>query len=137
MTTRTSSSAADQAAVAAVPQRAVDAWDANDAGAFSDVFVEDATMILPGVFRQGREKIRSFMAAAFSGPLKGTRMIGQPVKVRFLGDAAALVITEGGVIEAGRDEVSDARAIRASWLIVRQDGQWRLAAYQNTPSKQI
>ncbi|MFF5207163.1 SgcJ/EcaC family oxidoreductase [Streptosporangium sp. NPDC000396] len=126
-------SAEDQAGIAALPQRIVAAWAEHDADAFASVFTEDGSMILPGVHQKGRDAIRSFMSAAFAGPFKGTRVTGQPIDLRFLGAEAGILITQGGVLSPGETEVSDARAIRASWVVVKQDGEWRLAAYQNSP----
>ena len=137
MATSTSTSNApapdEQTAAAAVPGRIVAAWAAHDAEAFGNVFHPDGTMILEGVFRQGRDAIREYMAEAFATVYKGTQVTGQPLAVRFFGPEIGLVITEGGVLGPGQNKVSDAEAIRASWLLVKRDGTWRLAAYQNTP----
>jgi uncharacterized protein (TIGR02246 family) len=126
-------SGAEQAAIAAVPGRLVTAWAASDPEAFADLFAEDGTMILPGVYQKGRDDIRNFMAAAFAGPYRGTRVTGQPIDIKPLGAGAVALITQGGVLKAGETEVSDEAAIRASWILVKRDGQWRLAVYQNCP----
>ncbi|MFI5929112.1 SgcJ/EcaC family oxidoreductase [Micromonospora sp. NPDC051543] len=124
----------DQAAIAAVPQRIVAAWAAHDSDAFADVFVEDGVMILPGVLRQGREEIRAFMAEAFGGPYKGTQVTGQPLAIKSLDTGAAVLVTQGGVLAPGETTVPADRAIRASWVVVKRDEQWRLAVYQNSPA---
>lgn len=121
----------DQAAVAAVPQRVVDAWAKQDAEAFADVFTADGTMILPGLYLKGRDEIRAFMSNAFAGPYRNTRVTGKPLDLRVHG-ALGIVVTFGGVLAAGDAEVADARAIRATWVVVKDDGAWRLAAYQNS-----
>lgn len=132
-TDRNSRTDADKAAIAGLTQRMVAAWSRHDADAFADLFVEDGTMILPGVFRTGRDDIRAFMAAAFEDHYKGSNVTGQPLDLRFLTSDVAVLLTEGGVLAPGDTEVSDDRAIRATWLAVRRDGEWRLAGYQNSP----
>ena len=124
---------ADKAAVAALPQRVVKAWGEQDAATFAEVFTPDGTMVLPGVYEKGREAIEAFMGAAFAGPYKGTRVTGTPLDLRPLGRDAAVVVTQGGVLAPGEEEVSDARAIRATWVAVRSQDGWMLAAYQNSP----
>ncbi|MGH3756330.1 SgcJ/EcaC family oxidoreductase [Actinophytocola sp.] len=124
---------ADKAAIAALTQKVVAAWAYQDAATFASVFTEDGTMILAGVFCTGRDEIRDHMAAEFEGRYKGTQVTGKPISIRSLGEDAAILLSQGGVLESGETEVSEGSAIHASWLVVRQDGQWRLIAYQNTP----
>jgi uncharacterized protein (TIGR02246 family) len=124
----------DAAAIAALTQKVSAAWEFGDADSFADVFVPDGTMILSGAYCEGRDAVRDYMAKAFEGPLKGTQVTGTPISIRPLGEDTAILLSEGGVIADGATEVAPESTIRASWLAVRQeDGQWRLAAYQNTP----
>lgn len=132
-TRRRGPSAADKAAIAAVPARMVAAWAAHDAKAFSELFTDDGTMLLPGLYKKGRDEIRAFMAAQYAGAYQGTRVTGDPVEIKPLGASAVALITQGGVIEAGQSELAPEAAIRASWILVKRDGQWQLAVYQNCP----
>lgn len=124
---------AEQAAIAALTQRMVTGWAYGEAETIADLFVEDGTMILEGVFCNGRAAIRDYFADAFTGRYKGTQVTGKPISIRALGPDTAILLSQGGVLESGQTEVTAENAIRASWLVTRQDGQWRLAAYQNTP----
>jgi len=124
---------ADKAAVAGLPGRIIAAWTAHDAQAFAEVFTEDGSMILPGLYKQGRAEIATHMTGAFAGPYRGTQVTGQPLDLRFLSADTAVVITEGGVLKAGETELPGDAIVRATWVAARQDGEWLLAAYQNTP----
>lgn len=125
----------DIAAVRAVPQRIVEAWSRHDADAFAQTFTEDGTMILPhDVFAQGAAGIRAFMAGAFAGPYRGTQVTGTPVHVRLLGPDVCVLITRGGVLRPGETEVAEDHRVLATWILHRQDGTWKVAAYQNTPA---
>jgi uncharacterized protein (TIGR02246 family) len=123
----------DRAAIAAVPARMVMAWAAHDADAFAELFTPDGTMLLPGVYRSGREAIRQFMIDAYAGSYRGTTVTGTPIAIKPLGSGVVALLTEGGVISAGADELTAAAAIRASWILVKRGDRWQLAVYQNCP----
>jgi uncharacterized protein (TIGR02246 family) len=117
-----------------VPLRLVAAWAKNDADGVADVFTEDGILILPGdVYKIGRDEVRAFMAAAYSGPFKGTGVTGNPVDVRFVSDDVAVLRTHGGILAAGETEIDPELAVRSTWVCVKENGEWSLASYQNSP----
>jgi len=110
------------------------AWEANDAEAFVADYTDDASVVQPGVYKKDREEIRTTMAAGFAGPLSGSRATDHPGDVRFLTDDTAVVISEGGIIFPGQDAVASEGLVRATWVLVRRDGAWRIACYHNSPA---
>ena len=125
---------ANQKEALSVPLRLVAAWADNDAEAVASVFTDDGILILPGdVYKKGREEIRAFMQAAYAGPFKGSRVTGRPVDVRFAAEDVALLRTHGGILAPGETEIDPELAVRSTWVVVKRDGQWQLAAYQNSP----
>jgi uncharacterized protein (TIGR02246 family) len=132
--TTTAGSDADRQAVLDVLARLYQAWEANDAETFVADYTEDASVIQPGVYEKDREEIRTKMAAAFAGPLNGSRAASHPVNVRFLTDDTAIVVSEDGIIFPGQDAVARERLMRATWVLVRRDGGWRIASYHNSPA---
>ncbi|WP_158851285.1 SgcJ/EcaC family oxidoreductase [Saccharothrix deserti] len=125
--------AAEQALIAGVSTRMVAAWAAHDADAFADLFTEDGTLILPGVYKKGRDEIREFMATAYASYYKGTTVTGRPLDMKPLAPGAVALLTVGGVVPAGESELPAENAIRASWILVKRDAEWKLAVYQNCP----
>jgi uncharacterized protein (TIGR02246 family) len=82
-----------------------------------------------------REEIRAFMAEAFAGDFRGARVSGWPLCVNFLTEGAAVVVTQGGIKLPGENEIAPEREIRAVWVIVAQEGTWRLLSHQSSPIK--
>jgi uncharacterized protein (TIGR02246 family) len=107
------------------------AWEANDADAFAALYTPDATVIRPGSFSNGREEIRASMAAAFAGPMKGSRGIDTPHSVRLAGGDTAIVVSVAGILMAGETDLPPDRYRRATWTLTRDHGQWLIAAYHN------
>jgi uncharacterized protein (TIGR02246 family) len=50
----------------------------------------------------------------------------------FLHPDVAVVVSAGGVRLAGQEELATDRASVVSFVLVRGDGGWRIAAFQNT-----
>jgi len=71
--------ATDEIVLRQVPERTTEAWASNDADAFAEVFTEDTEVVIAGTYLRGRDEVRSYISAAFSGPIRGTRVISAPV----------------------------------------------------------
>jgi uncharacterized protein (TIGR02246 family) len=123
----------DRQAVLAVIQALYAAWEANDADEFVAEYLEDATVVQPGVYKKNRQEIRTTMAAAFGGPLKGSRVIDTPQDVRFVSEETAIMVSEGGIVFPGEATCPADRMVRATWVMSKRDGHWFVAAYHNSP----
>jgi uncharacterized protein (TIGR02246 family) len=123
----------DRRAVLAVIKAGYAAWEASDADELVGVYLDDATVVQPGVFKRNREEIRTTMAAAFGGPLKGSRVSDSPQDVRFVNDKTAIVVSEGGILFPGETSCPGDRRVRATWVVAKRDGEWFVAAYHNSP----
>ena len=131
MTNKTSARAsdADRQAVLDVLKGVYEAWEANDAEAFVADYLDDASVVQPGVYRKSRQETQATMAGAFAGPLNGSRVIDQPQDVRFPNEETAIVISEGGIVFPGQNSVPSEGMVRATWVLAKRDGRWFVAAY--------
>ena len=73
---------ADEAAIRAIPEHMIDAWNRGSADDFAAPFVDDADFVaFEGTHLKGREQIAAFHRRAFDTVVKGSRLEGA---VRFV-----------------------------------------------------
>ena len=119
------------AEVGGLLDRVYAAW--GDADAFAALYRPDATVVMPGVFRQGREAVRDSMALAWAGPLRGSRAVDSPQDVRIIGDTA-VIVSRAGILLPGQSSLEPSAERLATWVLTRSAGSWSVAAYSNTPA---
>jgi uncharacterized protein (TIGR02246 family) len=125
--------AGDDAAVKAVYQEAMDGWNAGSGEAFAAAFAEDGHLVaFDGTHFEGRRDIARFHQALFDRWLKGTRLVGRVTSVRWLTPDVALMHVIGGTIMRGETRPSPVRDSIQTLVVTRKDGQWKIAAFQNT-----
>ena len=87
----------------------------------------------PSTGRTSRgEEIAPFHQELFDKWLKGSHLVGKVKDVRFLSPDVAVMHAVGSTVMRGKDEPSPERDSIQTLLAIRQDGEWRLAAFQNT-----
>ena len=124
----------DEAAIKGVLEGVYKAWDAGDADAFVADYRDDATAILPGSYRRSKEVVRENMAVGFASFLKGSTSVDKLDSIRFLGETAAVVVSETGIMFPGETEVPAERTVYATWVLEKRDGAWLVVAYHNSPA---
>src|SRR3712207_8655543 len=124
---------ADEAAVRNLYRQLLDGWNNGSGDAFAAVFTEGGDLVaFDGTHFKGRQEIAPFHQQLFDKWMKGTRLVGQVEHVRFLSPDVALLHAVGGTVMRGKTEPSPERDSIQTLVAIRQDGQWRLAAFQNT-----
>jgi uncharacterized protein (TIGR02246 family) len=91
-------------------------------------------VIMPGIYRRSKEEVRQNMADGFASFLKGSAAIDKLESIRFLGEDAAVAVSETGVRFPGETEIPAERMVYATWVLEKRDGTWLLAAYHNSPA---
>jgi uncharacterized protein (TIGR02246 family) len=124
----------DVAAIKGVLVDLYKAWDVGDADGFVKDYTEDATVIMPGTYRRSREEVRQGMADSFASFLKGSTVIDRLDSIRFLGENAAVAVSEANIKFAGETEPPAERMVYATWALEKRDGAWLVVAYHNSPA---
>ena len=123
--------ATDETAVQNLLARTVVAWDAHDAGAYAELFTQDATLVTAGLQQEGQQQIRAFMAAVFAGPLKGTTFREESPRIRLVADDVAIVTSLGGVVLPGGQAVLPGHQRRETWVLSRAGSGWLIESFHN------
>lgn len=122
--------------VRAVLDRLTRAWNDGDATAYGRLFTEDADYItFFGLNMPGRQAIENEHRMLFEGPLKGSKLtgrLGATAKVRFVRPDVAVVVVGGGSSLSGADTADAGRESTVGFVLVQEDGEWLITAFQNT-----
>jgi uncharacterized protein (TIGR02246 family) len=125
----------DEADIRSLYQQAMDGWNMGNGDAFAASFAEDADLIgFDGTHLKGRSEIASFHQRLFDTFVKGTRLVGKVKSVRFLAPNVSLMHTVGGTVMPGQSDIDPERNSVQTIVATkkRNDGRWRIAAFQNT-----
>lgn len=126
----------DRDAVCGVLASLAGAWGAADADGYGALFTPDATYTTyVGTHYQGRGDITEAHRALFGGFVKGTELADSILGIRFLGPDAAVVTSRGDTYEGGRP--AELSKVQTYTLTRESDGQWRIAAFQNTQRQPV
>ena len=111
----------------------MDGWNRGSGDAFAATFTEDGDLVaFDGTRFRGRGEIAPFHQELFDRWLKGLRLVGRVEDVRFLSPDGALMHAVGSTVMRGKTEPSPERDSIQTLVAVREGGEWRLAAFQNT-----
>jgi uncharacterized protein (TIGR02246 family) len=119
----------DEAGVRALFAKLADAWSRGDGTAYGECFTDDATYVAwMGTIYRGAKDIGRTHQVLFDTFLKDTKITteGEP-EVRFYGPDAAVLTTRGDV---GKKVKAPTKV--QTTTVVRQDGEWKIAAFHNT-----
>ena len=127
-----SSSTADKRAIHALTEHLAETWTRHDADAYASVFTDDSDYVaFDGTHLKGREENARHHARLFASVLRGTRMVFEDVTVRFLTPDVAVMHGTGSVLFPWHHEVTPRRRSLQTYVVVREDGRWRIAAFHN------
>ncbi|MBF6061102.1 SgcJ/EcaC family oxidoreductase [Nocardia terpenica] len=131
-----SSTLSPENAVRDVLDRAMAAWANNDPDGFTACYADEVSVILTGgAYHRTKSQVHDYMASGFAGPMKGSKGIDKPESIRILGNDAAIVVSLSGFQLPNESEVPEDRLRRATWVLVKQRGEWKITSYHNCPLK--
>ena len=113
-------------------------WGRGDGEAYGSRFTEDADYVaFDGTHTRGRAEISASHQRLFDRWLKGTHLTGRILSVKFLGSDVALVHVTGGTVMRTKTRPSPERNSIQTLVAVREDDEWRFAAFHNCRVRHI
>jgi uncharacterized protein (TIGR02246 family) len=128
----------DEPAVRDLYQQLMDGWNQGSGAAFAAAFTEDGDLVaFDGAHLKGRQEIAPTHQELFDKWLKGTRLVGKVKSVRFLAPDVAVMHAIGSTVMRGESEPSPERNSIQTLVATRENGAWRIAAFQNARMRPI
>jgi uncharacterized protein (TIGR02246 family) len=112
----------------------LDSWNRRDARSFASLLAKDASLVgFDGSQMNGRAEVESVLAKIFTEhPTAAYVSIVR--SVRFLCPEVAVLCAVAGMVPPGKLDLNPAVNAVQTLVTAKQDGQWRVAVFQNTPA---
>lgn len=125
----------DEGAVRTLYKQLLDGWNNRDAAAYAGLMTPDGSVVgFDGSMMNGQAEIESTIAQIFADHITAA-YVGKVREVRFLQDSVALLRAVAGLVPRGQSQVNPAANSIQSMVAVKQDGEWRVAHFHNTPAQ--
>ncbi|MGW6691297.1 SgcJ/EcaC family oxidoreductase [Streptomyces sp. NPDC054961] len=112
-------------------------WDRADARGYARLFTPDAAYVqFNGVVLDGRVQIEDMHDLMFRTMLYGTRLLCDTIEsVRRVDENTAVVVSTGAALFPWQREITAKRLSRQTMVLVREEGRWLIASFQNSRVK--
>lgn len=128
----------DEAKIHALFEDLLEDWGRGDGEAYGSRFTEDADYVaFDGSHTKGRADIASSHQELFDRFLKGTRLTGHVLSVKFLTPDVAVIHATGGTVMRGKTRPSPERDSVQTLIAVKCEEKWRFAAFHNSRIRPI
>jgi uncharacterized protein (TIGR02246 family) len=115
-------------------QQWLDEWNKNNASGMAALVAQEGTIIgFDGSQMKGPAEVNSALGQIFSDH-KTAAYIGIVREVRFLAPQVALLRAVVGMVTPGTSDINAAVNAVQTLVTTREQGQWRIALFQNTPA---
>ena len=126
----------DESAVRALYYRLMEGWNKGSGESFAAVFSEDSDLVgFDGTHLSGRSAIASFHQELFDKWMKGTRLVGEVQRVRFLSPDLAGIHAVGSTVMRGKSKPSPERDSIQTLVAAKHGDGWFIVAFQNTRTR--
>lgn len=113
-----------------------DTFNRHDPDALSAFYRDDADIIIRnGPVIHGTQAIQKLWRDYFSQP-RPYRVLLIIDEIKMMSDNIALLnLTATGATSETKEQLQPVRTVRGTWVVVRADGDWKIAALRALPSK--
>lgn len=125
---------ADSDGVRCLHQQLLERWNARDGDGLAALFAVDGNLVgFDGSTVDGQAQIKAHLLEIFADH-QTAAYVGKVRGVHQLCDGVALLRAVVGMVPPGQSDINPATNAIQALVAVEQDGQWRVALFQNTPA---
>ncbi len=115
-------------------EQLLDSWNRKSGVEFADLFVEDGEAVgFDGSSHQGRTQIQADLTSLFSRHIPAA-YVGIVRSISFLAPDVALLRAVAGMVPPGQQDIHPAVNAVQTLVARREDEDWRIVLFQNTPA---
>jgi len=125
----------EEAPIATLYDELLSSWNKRDAEAFAALFDKEAIVIgFDGSSMNGCVEIEAVTRQIFTDHVTAA-YVGKIRGIRFLAPEVAVLHAVVGMVPPGKSDINPAVNAMQTLVATKQDGQWRIALFQNTPAQ--
>jgi uncharacterized protein (TIGR02246 family) len=125
----------DQAAVTALYEQLMHAWNRHDAHDFTAVFEEEANVVgFDGSIMNGRAEIETTLHQIFADHITAA-YVWKIREVRFMSPKTAILRAVVGMIPPGKTDINPAVNAIQTMVAANREHAWQIALLQSTPAQ--